>query len=122
MLGKRSYHFYCTGRSDCAKLNPVKSGAGLRRHYFPASGPRVIFFFFSASVNSSMFKGLKQAKLHFWQCVLETWLDNNRVNSTSPGCTLVWNNRNVMYQEQVGFFLLLLFFCFFSKNGLKQEL
>ena len=69
--------------------------------------------YFYANVNSSMFKGLKLVKSHFWQSVLETWIDNNRFNSTSFGCTLLWNNRNLTYQGQV---------FFFSKNGLKQEL
>ena len=66
---------------------------------------------FNSNVNSSMFKGLKLIKSHFWQSVLETGIDNIRVNSTSTGCTLLRNNRNVTYRGQV-----------VSKNRLKQEL
>ena len=50
---------------------------------------------FYSNVNSSIFKGLKLVKSHFSQAVLRAWIDNNHVNSTSSGCTLLWNNRNV---------------------------
>ena len=41
---------------------------------------------------------------HFWQTVLKTWIDNNSVNSSSSGYTLLLNNRNIKYQGQVVFF------------------
>ena len=59
---------------------------------------------FYSNVNSSMFKGLKLVKSHFWQAVLRTWLDNNHVNSTSSGCSLLWSNRNVTYKDVCFFF------------------
>ena len=59
---------------------------------------------FYSNVNRSTFKGLKVVKSHFRQAVLRTWIDNNRVNSTSSGCTLLWSNRNVTYQGHVGVF------------------
>ena len=59
---------------------------------------------FYSNVNSSMFKGLKLVKSRFWQAVLRTWIDNNHVNSTSSGCTLLWNNRNVACQGHFLFF------------------
>ena len=36
--------------------------------------------------------------------MLKTWIDNNRVISTSSGGILLWNNRNIKYQGQVVFF------------------
>ena len=71
---------------------------------------------FYSNVNSSIFKGLKLVKSHFWQAVLRAWIDNNHVNSTSSGCTLLWNNRNVMYQGHVGLKKKRF------KKGLEQEL
>ena len=32
------------------------------------------------------------------------WIDDNRVNSSSSGCTMLWNNRNIKYLGQVVFF------------------
>ena len=51
-----------------------------------------------------MFKGLKLVKSRFWQAVLRTWIDNNHVNSTSSGCSLLWSNRNVTYKDVCFFF------------------
>ena len=51
-----------------------------------------------------MFKGLNEVKSYFWQVVLKMWIDNNHVNCTSSGCTLLWNNRNVSCQGQVLYF------------------
>ena len=36
--------------------------------------------------------------------MLKTWIDNNRVDCTSSGCTLLWNDRNVTCQGQVLYF------------------
>ena len=41
---------------------------------------------------------------YFWQTVLKTWIDNNSVNSSSSGYTLLLNNRNIKYQGQVVLF------------------
>ena len=71
---------------------------------------------FYSNVNSGMFKCLKSVKSHFWQAVLKTWTDNNHINTTSSGCTLLWNNRNVTFQRM---FFLLIFSS--SKNGLGHE-
>ena len=46
-------------------------------------------------------KGLDEMKSYFWQVVLKMWIENNRVDSTSSGCTVSWNNRNVTCQGQV---------------------
>ena len=73
----------------------MKSGAGLRRCYLPASAPGNECFY--SNVNSSVFKGSKLVNSHFWQAALRTWIDNNHINGTSSGCTLLWNNRNLTY-------------------------
>ena len=59
---------------------------------------------FYANADSSLFRGLKVGMSYFWQTVLKTWIDGNRVNSSSSGCTMLWNNRNIKYQGQVVFF------------------
>ena len=46
------------------------------------------------NVNSGLLKGLD--KVIFLAGGAKTWIDNNRVDHTSSGCTLLWNNRNVM--------------------------
>ena len=47
------------------------------------------------------FKGLDEVKSYFWQAVLKKWIDNNHVDCTRSGCTLLGNNRNVTCQGQV---------------------
>ena len=47
------------------------------------------------------FKGLDEVKSYFWQAVLKKWTDNNHVDCTRSGCTLLGNNRNVTCQGQV---------------------
>ena len=54
------------------------------------------------NVNSGLFKGLDEVKSYFWQAVLKTWIDNNRADRTSSGCTLLW--KNVTCQSQVMYF------------------
>ena len=49
------------------------------------------------------FKGLDEVKSVVWQAVLKKWVDNNRVDCTRSGCTLLGNNRKVTCQGQVYF-------------------
>ena len=49
------------------------------------------------------FKGLDEVKSYVWQAVLKKWVDNNRVDCTRSGCTLLGNNRKVTCQGQVCF-------------------
>ena len=77
--------------------------------------PKILYMFFGSRYEcfysnvdimftvGCSFKGLDEMKSYFWQAVLKKWIDNNRVDCTSSGCTLLWNNRNVTCQGKVYF-------------------
>ena len=56
---------------------------------------------FHASVNSKVFKGLHHIKSLFWRAVVQSWLDNNKMNLDTPVSSLLWNNDAVRYQGNV---------------------
>lgn len=60
---------------------------------------------FNTTVGPKRFKGLHLLKSVFWQRVALTWLNNTRIKSEgTPKMECLWNNNNIVYQNQVLYF------------------
>ena len=60
---------------------------------------------FSSTIGPKRFKGLNLLKSTFWRQVALTWLRHNKTPwNGSPRTECLWNNENVVYQNQIIYF------------------